>query len=88
MNNVAVFGEETAAHPSVSQEQKKNIEQSIVTIKNEWDRLNEKINWRLARYVVFILLGMHGFVYRSNNMHNCHNTGHIKRVKVLHVFKL
>ena len=63
MNNVAAFGEETAAHPSVSQEQKKNIEQSIVTIKNEWDRLNEKINWRIARYVDFNLLTMSCFVY-------------------------
>ncbi|XP_028414134.1 dystrophin-like isoform X2 [Dendronephthya gigantea] len=48
VTNVAVFGEETGAHPSVSQEQKKNIEQSIVTIKNEWERLNEKVNWRLS----------------------------------------
>ena len=49
VTNVSTFGEETAGHPSVSQEQRKNIEQSIVTIKNEWERLNEKVNWRLAR---------------------------------------
>ncbi len=49
VTTVSTFGEETTAHPSVSQEQRKNIEQSIVTIKNEWERLNEKVNWRLAR---------------------------------------
>jgi chromosome segregation ATPase len=53
VTNVAVFGEETASHPSVSKEQRKNIEQSIVTVKNEWERLNEKVNWRLAGYVYF-----------------------------------
>lgn len=46
--NVAAFGEEITQHPTVSQDQKRNIQQDITQLANEWEQLNEKVAWRIS----------------------------------------
>ena len=53
---MASFGQEIANHSSLSEENRKQIEQCVVTVKNDWERLDEKIEWRLSRFIELFFL--------------------------------
>ena len=46
------LGEDILADASLSEDDNAKLQQDLNTLKNRWEALEEKINWRVKRYVV------------------------------------
>ena len=49
MSSVRRLGEEILADSSLSEEDNTKLQQELNTLKNRWEALDEKINWRIQR---------------------------------------
>ena len=45
------LGDEILADASLSEEDNTKLQQELSTVKNRWEALEEKINWRIQRYL-------------------------------------
>jgi uncharacterized protein YlxW (UPF0749 family) len=49
MTTVLRLGEDILADSSLSEEDNNKLQQQLNTLKNRWEALDEKINWRIQR---------------------------------------
>lgn len=52
MRNMIRLGEEIQADSALSEESNLKLGQELNALKNRWKSLEEKINWRMQRYVM------------------------------------
>ena len=45
------LGDEILDDASLSEEDNTKLQQELSTVKNRWEALEEKINWRIQRYL-------------------------------------
>ena len=53
LSSVIRFGDDLKAHSTLSAEDRRQIQGDIETLKENWENLTEKINWKIKR------LGLH-----------------------------
>ena len=52
MISVFNLGEEILGDSSLSEDDNNKLQQELNTLKNRWEALEEKINWRIQRFLV------------------------------------
>ncbi len=52
--SVIRFGDDLKTHSTLSTEDRKQIQGDTETLKENWENLTEKINWKIKRCIVMI----------------------------------
>jgi predicted nuclease with TOPRIM domain len=51
LTSVVRFGDDLKGHSTLSAEDRKQIQEDIETLRENWENLTEKINWKIKRSV-------------------------------------
>lgn len=49
LTSVIRFGDDLKTHSTLSPEDRRQIQEDIETLKENWENLREKINWKIKR---------------------------------------
>ena len=50
--SVIRFGDDLKTHSTLSTEDRKQIQGDTETLKENWENLTEKINWKIKRWII------------------------------------